>query len=452
MIQSTAPTAGASAWTIGHVSLGRRPARQPARDLLPVRHALRRGRLQRRRLDDHRPGRRARPPGRRRRSRKRSRSSASPARATTYCVLVGSGRPRLHLDQPDRRADRLDPDRRCPAARRCARSAAPARSAWRAPSTAKSGPPTRRPAAPRPGPRPASPPGETPMLGLTCLSETLCIAGDEGNVLVSTAPTGGRRRLAVRRRCRAASRSSPPPARSATLCVLSSNNGEVTASTNPVGGSADLAHRTPDQRRHQRPLRPLLPERNALRRGGQIRPDPDHDAARRDRPAGTAAAPSAADHGAHARAAEDDPPRRPHPGADRRLPLQRQRHRPVLVPLQARLEAGARSAPRRARSGSASATTPSASAPSAPAAAPRPSSSTSSRSNGRSRSPSRNRRSTPPGGKSTASAGTRSRRPPPRAAARRAQLPSPATCVVTFTVPPETFAPLTPKNSVPGRR
>ena len=59
VIQSSAPTAGASAWTIGHVSPGRRPERQPARDLLPVHQPLRRGRLQRRRLDDHQPGRSA---------------------------------------------------------------------------------------------------------------------------------------------------------------------------------------------------------------------------------------------------------------------------------------------------------------------------------------------------------------------------------------------------------
>ena len=240
------------------------------------------------------------------------------------------------------------------------------------------------------------PAGEQPMLGLTCSSEALCVAGVEGAVLVATAPDRRRSPPGRWRRSRAASRSSPPSCPTATLCVLSSNNGEVTASTNPARRLGDLAHRTPDQRRHQRPLRPLLPERNALRRGGQIRPDPDHDPARRDRPAGTAAPSPAADHGPHARAADrrsasaSTPRPRPSPSASKAAAPARSGSAASST------RSRARSAPRRASSASASASTPSASAPSAPAAAPPPSSSTTSRSNGRSRNrnPSRSRKST----------------------------------------------------------
>jgi photosystem II stability/assembly factor-like uncharacterized protein len=84
----------------------------------------------------------------------------------------------------------------------------------------------------------AQPAGENPLLGVSCVGTSLCVAGNSGNVLVSTAPGT------------AAWPATPLPARfqilgascpSATLCVLSSNNGEVTASTNPTAGSTAWA-------------------------------------------------------------------------------------------------------------------------------------------------------------------------------------------------------------------
>ena len=305
MIQSSAPTAGAAAWTVGHVT----PAEGLTANLrgisCPTADPLRRGRLQRRRLDDHQPGRSA-PASWTPTKIPKVKSLFGVSCISDSPVRAGRQRPASSSPRPTRPAAR-PPGRApcCPAARRCARSAAPARSAWRAPSTAKS--------------------------GRTARARKAACGLDPGR------PAGGRtadaradlpeRNALRRRRRRQPSSSRPPrppasrPGRSrrcsrrfqivaascprASLCVLSSNNGEVTASTNPTRRLGDLAHRTPDQRRHQRPLRPLLPERNALRRGGQIRPDPDHDPARRHRPAGTAAAPPAADHRPHARAAQN---------------------------------------------------------------------------------------------------------------------------------------------------
>jgi hypothetical protein len=80
------------------------------------------------------------------------------------------------------------------------------------------------------------PAGEQPMLGLTCLNEALCVGGVEGAVVVSTAPTAGLAAWGVAplsRRFQIVAASCPP---GTSLCVLSSNNGEVTASTNPLAG------------------------------------------------------------------------------------------------------------------------------------------------------------------------------------------------------------------------
>ncbi|HKZ12933.1 MAG TPA: hypothetical protein VJL81_03705 [Solirubrobacterales bacterium] len=80
-----------------------------------------------------------------------------------------------------------------------------------------------------------SPGGETPVLGLTCWNEALCVAGNEGNAAVSTAPTAGTVAWPfgpLQRRFQIVGASCP----TSTLCVLSSNNGEVSASTNPNGG------------------------------------------------------------------------------------------------------------------------------------------------------------------------------------------------------------------------
>jgi hypothetical protein len=82
------------------------------------------------------------------------------------------------------------------------------------------------------------PAGEQPMLGLPCLNEPLCVGGVEGAALVSTAPTGGVAAWGVAplsRRFQIVAASCVP---ASSLCVLSSNNGEVTATTNPLAGSA----------------------------------------------------------------------------------------------------------------------------------------------------------------------------------------------------------------------
>jgi hypothetical protein len=79
------------------------------------------------------------------------------------------------------------------------------------------------------------PAGEGSLLGVSCLSESLCTVGGEGKVLVSTAPTAGFYAWPT----------TPLPNRfqivgtdcpQANLCILSSNNGEVTAAGNPIGG------------------------------------------------------------------------------------------------------------------------------------------------------------------------------------------------------------------------
>lgn len=82
------------------------------------------------------------------------------------------------------------------------------------------------------------PAGEEPMLGLTCMNAALCVAGVEGEALVSTAPTSGSSAWVVAplsRRFQIVAASCVP---GSSLCVLSSNNGEVTASNNPVLGSS----------------------------------------------------------------------------------------------------------------------------------------------------------------------------------------------------------------------
>jgi hypothetical protein len=79
------------------------------------------------------------------------------------------------------------------------------------------------------------PNGETPLLGVDCLSESLCTVGAEGKVLVSTTPTaGGTTWLATNLPNRFQIVASHCIA--TNLCILSSNNGEVTAAGNPIGG------------------------------------------------------------------------------------------------------------------------------------------------------------------------------------------------------------------------
>jgi hypothetical protein len=80
-----------------------------------------------------------------------------------------------------------------------------------------------------------SPQGENPILGLTCANETFCVAGNEGNAVFSSAPTAGTAAWPfgpLQRRFQIVAAACP----SLTLCILSSNNGEVSASTNPSGG------------------------------------------------------------------------------------------------------------------------------------------------------------------------------------------------------------------------
>jgi hypothetical protein len=76
---------------------------------------------------------------------------------------------------------------------------------------------------------------ETPLLGASCLSGALCTVGGEGRVLVTGTPTLGAPgwpTVPLSRRFQVVATDCP----TATLCVASSNNGEVTASTNPFGG------------------------------------------------------------------------------------------------------------------------------------------------------------------------------------------------------------------------
>jgi hypothetical protein len=79
-----------------------------------------------------------------------------------------------------------------------------------------------------------SPAGENPMLALTCWNAALCVAGDEGYVAATTTPTvpSGWFFNPLSRRFQIVGASCA----TSTLCVLSSNNGEVSASTNPLGG------------------------------------------------------------------------------------------------------------------------------------------------------------------------------------------------------------------------
>ena len=97
-------------------------------------------------------------------------------------------------------------------------------------TTAPAGGPAAWISAGRPG-------GESPSLGLTCQSETLCLVGQAGNLLVANNPTGGTSTWVstpLARRFQIFAASCP----NAGLCVLSSNNGEVYASTNPLGGAS----------------------------------------------------------------------------------------------------------------------------------------------------------------------------------------------------------------------
>ena len=80
------------------------------------------------------------------------------------------------------------------------------------------------------------PGGESPSLGLTCQSEALCLVGQAGTLLVSSNPTAGTSAWVptpLARRFQIFAASCP----SAGLCALSSNNGEVYVSTNPLGGA-----------------------------------------------------------------------------------------------------------------------------------------------------------------------------------------------------------------------
>ncbi len=82
----------------------------------------------------------------------------------------------------------------------------------------------------------AAPANQQPLIGLTCQSESLCVAGGEGSAFVSTDPTGGSGgwpSAPLPNRFQIVDASCP----SASLCALSSNNGEVTVSTYPTGGS-----------------------------------------------------------------------------------------------------------------------------------------------------------------------------------------------------------------------
>jgi hypothetical protein len=86
---------------------------------------------------------------------------------------------------------------------------------------------------------PVQPAGENPLLGVSCFSVGLCAAGNAGGVMVSSLPTAG------------AWAPGPLPARfqilgascpAAGLCVLSSNNGEVSATTTPASGGWATEH------------------------------------------------------------------------------------------------------------------------------------------------------------------------------------------------------------------
>jgi hypothetical protein len=80
-----------------------------------------------------------------------------------------------------------------------------------------------------------APAGETPLLGMSCLGEALCTAGTEGKVVGSPAPSGGLSAWGVTglpTRFQIVGTQCP----TTTLCILSSNNGEVSADTAPMTG------------------------------------------------------------------------------------------------------------------------------------------------------------------------------------------------------------------------
>lgn len=83
------------------------------------------------------------------------------------------------------------------------------------------------------------PNGENPVLGMGCAGASLCVAGDAANALVSTAPgsAGSWVTTPLANRFQILAASCP----TASLCVLSSNNGEVSVSTAPTAGSAAWA-------------------------------------------------------------------------------------------------------------------------------------------------------------------------------------------------------------------
>jgi hypothetical protein len=232
VIQSTAPTAGASAWTVGHVSLGEelranlRGIACPSSTLCIA-------------VDfsggvwtTTNPGAGA--------------SSWSPTKipkakslfgiacqSTSQCVLVGSGGLVVTSSNPTGGASAWT------------RTTLPAGPAFRAVScagavcvaSAYNGEiwSTREPAGGAAAwTSMGSPNGENPMLAVTCQSESLCVAGDEGAVFPSPTPTASGWPFApLQRRFQIVAASCASP----TLCILTSNNGEVTASTNPTGGS-----------------------------------------------------------------------------------------------------------------------------------------------------------------------------------------------------------------------
>jgi hypothetical protein len=86
---------------------------------------------------------------------------------------------------------------------------------------------------------PVQPAGENPLLGASCFSVGLCVAGNAGGVMASSLPSAGQWApgpLPARFQILAAS------CPTAGLCVLSSNNGEVSATTTPTSGGWATEH------------------------------------------------------------------------------------------------------------------------------------------------------------------------------------------------------------------
>ena len=142
--------------------------------------------------------------------------------------------------------------------------------------------------------------------------------------LVSTAPTAGAAAwptTPLRNRFQIVATDCPQP----TLCVLASNNGEVTATTNPTGGSGAwltehlIKGVTNALFGLSCPTEPLCV---AAGKFGQLLTTTQPAATGLPEPPPP---PAAADQRPPPRAGEVDPPRRPHPGADGLLPLLRQR-------------------------------------------------------------------------------------------------------------------------------